>query len=133
MLTPRHRALFEAMSLPLLLRSDPGERNQPPAPAAPSQAQDHNVMKTRISGPNRARSAMDNRRTRRPSAGTGLGGLPGGCDGALAFALRRLLAERLTELTCRPCTACTRMQHDGADRWGCRTEAQTTEYLRTGT
>ena len=44
MLTPRHRALFEASYSALLLRSDPGERNQPPAPAASSHGQDHNAM-----------------------------------------------------------------------------------------
>ena len=44
MLTPRHRALFEASYSALLLRSDPRERNQPPALAAPSQSPDHKVM-----------------------------------------------------------------------------------------
>jgi hypothetical protein len=45
MLTPRHRALFDASYSALLLRSDSGERHQPPAPATPGQgSQDHNAM-----------------------------------------------------------------------------------------
>ena len=44
MLTPRHRALFEASYSALLLRSESGDRHQPPAPATPSQDHDHNVM-----------------------------------------------------------------------------------------
>jgi hypothetical protein len=44
MLTPRHRALFEASYSALLLRTVPGERQQPPGPAAPNQGHDHNSM-----------------------------------------------------------------------------------------
>ena len=51
MLTPRHRALFEASYSALMLRSDPGERDQPSAPAAPSQGQDHNIMTDKDFGP----------------------------------------------------------------------------------
>jgi hypothetical protein len=51
MLTPRHRALFEASYSALLLRTDAGDRNQPPAPAAPSQAQDPNFLSDKDFGP----------------------------------------------------------------------------------
>jgi hypothetical protein len=44
MLTPRHRALFEASFSALLLRTDTGERAQQPAPADPGQAHDHNPV-----------------------------------------------------------------------------------------
>jgi hypothetical protein len=43
MLTPRHRALFEASYSALLLRSDPGERHQPPTTTTPSPAHDPNL------------------------------------------------------------------------------------------
>jgi hypothetical protein len=47
MLTPRHRALFEASYSALLLRTDPGDRH-PPVPApAPSPAHDRNVMSSK--------------------------------------------------------------------------------------
>lgn len=44
MLTPRHRALFEASFSALLLRSDTGERPQQPSPAHPSQGPEHNAV-----------------------------------------------------------------------------------------
>jgi hypothetical protein len=54
MLTPRHRALFEASYSALLLRSDSGERTPPPTPAAPSQAQGSNLVTSKDFGPGNA-------------------------------------------------------------------------------
>lgn len=54
MLTPRHRALFEASYSALLLRTDAGERNQPPAPASSSQAQEPNPLADKDFGPDHA-------------------------------------------------------------------------------
>ena len=54
MLTPRHRALFEASYSALLLRTDPGDRHQPVPPPAPSGSQDLNVMTDKDFGPGAA-------------------------------------------------------------------------------
>jgi hypothetical protein len=44
MLTPRHRALFEASYSALLLRTDPGDRHPPVPVPTPSQVHEHNVI-----------------------------------------------------------------------------------------
>ena len=44
MLTPRHRALFEASFSALLLRSDTGERTQQPPQARPGQSREPNAV-----------------------------------------------------------------------------------------
>jgi hypothetical protein len=44
MLTPRHRALFEASYSALLLRTDAGERNPPPVASSPRPVQDPNPL-----------------------------------------------------------------------------------------
>jgi hypothetical protein len=44
MLTPRHRALFEASYSALLLRSEPADRSHPVPTPTPGQLQDPNDM-----------------------------------------------------------------------------------------
>lgn len=72
---------------------------------------------------------MDHLANAASPAGTGLGALPAGATAPVAFALRRLLAERLTEVHL---PVLHRMHQDArmmALIGGVKTEAQTAEYL----